>query len=367
MGGRGMSVRLRYVQVVKDRHGRLRYYFRRPGAPRAALPGHPGSPEFMAAYNDALAYPVGPVASFPAHGEGSIGQVIKSYFQSVAFKRTKASSQAVTRNILERFAKAHGHRKLVEMRRKHVETILSAMSETPAAANNLLRRLRIIINFSIAHDLLKLDPTKGIPFFKEGTHHTWTDAELLQFEQRWPIGSRPRTAYALALFTGQRLADVQKMTWRDYDEKAGTITVRQNKTGRDLVLPVHSDLRAALAAWPRHHIVMLATKDGRGTSSHGLGCTMAEAIDRAGLPKRCVFHGLRKAAARRLAEAGCTAHQIMSITGHVTLDEVERYTKDAQQAPMAKDAIAMLPAVNPTDKNCKTPKLRKKINSRKAT
>jgi integrase len=367
MGGRGMSVRLRYVQVVKDRHGVMRYYFRRPGAPRAALPGQPGSPEFMSAYHDALAFEVGPVASFPAHGEGTIGHLIKSYFQSVAFKATKASSQAVTRNILERFAKAHGHRKLAEMRRKHVETILSGMSETPAAANNLLIRIRIIIKYAISHELLNVDPTKGIPFYRTGTHHTWTDAELLQFEQHWPIGSRPRTAYALALFTGQRLSDVAKMTWHDYDAKADTITVKQQKTGKELTLPVHGHLRAALAAWPQHHVVIMAAKDGRGTSVHGLGNTMAEAIERAGLPKRCVFHGLRKAAARRLAEAGCTVHQIMAITGHVTLEEVQRYTAAASQAPMAKEAISMLPAVNSGSGKSKTPKLRRKIKGEKPT
>ncbi len=71
----------------------------------------------------------------------------------------------------------------------------------------------------------------------------------------------------------------------------------------------------------------------------GFGNMMSNAIDEAGLPSRCKPHGLRKAAARRLAEAGCSASEIMSITGHKTLAEVERYTRSAEQERLAQRAI----------------------------
>ncbi|WP_249204563.1 tyrosine-type recombinase/integrase [Acetobacter thailandicus] len=45
------------------------------------------------------------------------------------------------------------------------------------------------------------------------------------------------------------------------------------------------------------------------------------------LPVQCSPHGLRKTAGRRLAEAGCTPHQIAAILGHKTLAEVMRYTR----------------------------------------
>ncbi len=69
---------------------------------------------------------------------------------------------------------------------------------------------------------------------------------------------------------------------------------------------------------------------------------MADAIAKAGLPERCVLHGLRKAAARRLAEAGCSSKQIASITGHKSLDEVERYTAKADQKILARAAVTRL-------------------------
>lgn len=343
MGRRGLRVPLRYVQSFQDRNGHLRHYFRRPGCPRLALPGPAGSPEFMAAYHAALANEPLPVAVKKAPDAGTWGKLVLDYMTSVQFKRTKPSSQLVTRGILERFAANHGHRTVAGMKRRHVEAILAGMSETPAAANNLLRRLRMLLKFAIATEVVRADVTQGIPFYKEGTHHTWNDAELLAFEDRWPVGTRQRTAYALALYTGQRRSDVARMTWRDYDAAKGTIWVRQDKTGVELSIPVHPALREALDAWPKNHVAILANAKGQGTSVHGFGGFMAEAISKAGLPSRCVLHGLRKAAARRLAEAGCTPHQIMAVTGHKTLSEVERYTEAAQQEPRAKDAISRLP------------------------
>ena len=61
--------------------------------------------------------------------------------------------------------------------------------------------------------------------------------------------------------------------------------------------------------------------------------------DDAALPRRCTFHGLRKAAARRFAELGCSANEIAAWTGQ-SLREVERYTRAADQARLARNALA---------------------------
>jgi len=63
----------------------------------------------------------------------------------------------------------------------------------------------------------------------------------------------------------------------------------------------------------------------------------------AGLPPDCVPHGLRKALQRKLAEHGATTKQMQAVSGHATLDEVERYSREAEQARLARDAIARLP------------------------
>lgn len=341
MGRRGIKIQLDYIQQFEDRQGRWRYYFRKPGLPRVPLPGHPGSAEFMDAYNKAMnAEPlpeiVGPGRSLP----GSFNRLIEDYFRSPKFLRTRASSQAVTKGILDRFAAKYGNKEVAGFKQKHLNKIIGEMASTPAAANNLLKKLRALLRWSIANEWRTDDPTVGVEKFKEGSHHTWTEAEIKTFEDYWPIGTRQRTAFALAVFTGQRREDLIRMTWSDIDPEEGTIRVVQGKTGAELDIYLHSDLKAVLESWPKHHLAILANEKGKGaTSPASFGNFMAKAVEAAGLPERCVLHGLRKAAARRLAEAGCSAHQIMSITGHTDLREVQRYCIAAQQKGLSKSAI----------------------------
>jgi integrase len=184
------------------------------------------------------------------------------------------------------------------------------------------------------------DPTLRIKTFPEHEFHTWTEDEIAQYEDRWPIGSRERTSYALHLYTGQRRADVARMAWTDVAGNA--INVVQAKTGARLTIPLHPNLSAALRAWPRNNVVMLTTAFNKPFTYAGYGNMMADAIAAAGLPDRCVLHGLRKAAARRLAEAGCTEKEIAAVTGHTTLKEVARYTRAADQKRLAAGAVAKL-------------------------
>jgi integrase len=79
----------------------------------------------------------------------------------------------------------------------------------------------------------------------------------------------------------------------------------------------------------------------------GFGNVFREWCNEADLPKRCSSHGLRKAACRRLAEAGCSEHEIAAISGHESLAEVRRYTRAASRARMAKSAMATVTAAFP--------------------
>lgn len=337
---RRRPVALKYVQRFEDRHGTVRYYYRRKGYPLCALPS-PSDPKFMEEYLKASGAQMSPPPML-APKAGTIPALVDAYLNSTDFLRNKKSSQTVTRSILLRFVKKVGPRMAAEMQREHVMKIVAGMAETPAAANNMLKKIRTLMGWAILNGWRRDDPTAKIKKFKEGTHHTWTDDELAQFEAFWPLGTRERTAYAMALYTGQRREDLATRTKRHYNAKAGTMFVVQEKTGAELEIPVHPALAQAIEAWNPRHLVLLASPDGRGTSVAGLGNLVAKAIAKAGLPDRCVLHGLRKAAARRLAEAGCSTHEIMAITGHKSLEEVERYTAAARQKIMGRGAIDKL-------------------------
>jgi Phage integrase family len=85
----------------------------------------------------------------------------------------------------------------------------------------------------------------------------------------------------------------------------------------------------------------LVTHFGKPYTAPGFGNWFRELCDAAGC-QEVSAHGLRKATARRLAEIGCTAHQIAAITGHASLSEVQRYTKAADRKRMAREAMAKL-------------------------
>src|SRR5262245_19328755 len=337
--GRLQMQRPPYLNIMPARRGGMRILLRRPGCKAVTLPGPLGSASFYAAYAAAMAAEPGVKPPKTAAASGTFDRLITEYLASTKFLRTKQSSQRVTRGILDRFRAEHGHRRVDQMQQQDVDRLIGEKAGTPAAANNLLKKLRVLMKFAIPR-YRKDDPTQGIECFKSGEHHTWTDEQLAQFEAHHPIGSRERTVYAAALLTGQRCSDVAAMTWADINAERNTISVVQAKTGARLKIPIHRELRKALDAWPKKHVVIFPTSYGKAFASNGFGNFMAQAIEAAGLPDECVLHGLRKAAARKLAEAGCTPHQIMAITGHNTLAEFERYTKAYEQERVGHAAMA---------------------------
>jgi integrase len=338
------AFKLRYVDTFTDRNGHKRYYFRHGRGARVPLPGLPGSHEFMAAYQASLADQAAPsVPKRRQRGEpGTFDDLAQRYFESPDYAQLTEGTRNTYKLLIEKLIadEGIGGRLVRQMRREHAGRMIAKRASTPAAANNCLNVLRILVKYAMDLGWRDDDPTLRIKRFALGEHHSWDDKEIAAFEARWPIGSRERVAFALLLYTGQRLGDVGKMSWRDLDGSG--INVVQTKTKEKLWVPLHPDLAAILAQWPRTHIAIITTNFGKPFSADGFGQWMAKKIAKAGLPERCVTHGLRKAAARRLADAGCTPHQIMSITGHRSLSEVERYTRAAAQRRLAQGAIDRL-------------------------
>jgi enterobacteria phage integrase len=201
----------------------------------------------------------------------------------------------------------------------------------------LLKRIRTLLRYAMALGWTDRDTTAGVKAYRSKEIHTWNEEEIATFEKYWPEGSRERLAFALLLYTGQRGSEVHRMLWTDLVGDA--IRVAQQKTRTKLTIPIHEALSRLLANANRNHANILPTAYKQPFSVKGFGNMMSNAIREAGLPGRCKPHGLRKAAARRLAEAGCSASEIMAITGHKTLAEVERYTRAAEQARLARQAM----------------------------
>jgi len=328
-----------YCHGFLDRHGKARWYFRRAGFKRVPLPGLPWSPEFMSVYE---------VAAHGARSEigtgrsrpGTVATAVVGYFASAAFAGLAETTKRTRRRILERFRLEHGDKSIAGLGRNHVERLLTA--KTSSNGLNFLIALRALMRHAVTSGLCADDPTIGVraPKFRSAGFYTWTEQDIAAFEAKHPIGSRARLAFALLLYTAQRRADVICMGRQHVRD--GLIHVRQSKTGTTLAIPLHPELRAVLDATPTDNMTFITV--GAGTPFHPDAFThwFKRKCREAGLPAQASVHGLRKAACRRLAELGCSASVIASISGHSSLREISRYTAAADQARLARQGIEAL-------------------------
>ena len=245
--------------------------------------------------------------------------------------------------ILEKFRSEHGDKPVALLTRQHINAMLANKVTTPAAANHWLRMVKSLMVFAVEEGWRGDNPTVGIRRIKNRSagFHTWDETRDRKIREAAPGRSKARLALALLLYTAQRRSDVVRMGRQHVRD--GVVHVRQQKTGAKLAIPLHP----ALAA---HH---RGDTERPPDLSHdqlweiihsrpALGIGSASSAMRPDYLRHCAAHGLRKAACRRLAEAGCSANVIASISGHTTLTEVARYTKAADQERMARDGMAAI-------------------------
>src|SRR5262249_20847722 len=339
----------KHVQAWVDRRDdRAYYYLRRRGFPLVRLRGLPWSPSFMAEYEKAMSAPRTAIGAGRVK-PGSVAAVIAEYFDSQSFFTSKSpGTQRMRRGILERFRARYGDRPFALLPAEWIELLLD--EKPPHAARSWLATLHSLCQFAVKRRHLRTDPTANIKLraIKGDGFHTWTDDEIAQFEAHHPIGSKPRLALALLFYTAQRRGDVVRMGRQHIREtpEGPVLYVRQRKTGVELLIPIYPELRAVLDATPSEHLTFLVTATGKPYGDNHFSESFREWCDAAGLPKRCSAHGLRKARCRWLAEHECTGPEIMANSGHESMKELVRYTRGADQAKLARNAMVRTVTAN---------------------
>jgi integrase len=336
-----------YLNCYRSRHGKQQNFFRR-GSTRIRLPDTLFSEEFWTAYNAALNGTPRPEIGASRTVPGTFNAAVVAYYRSPEFRNLAASTQGVRRNILERFRAEHGDKRVKLFERRHlIDVISDKATSTPAAAQVLLKVIRGLLQFCVDIDLRQSNPAVGIRNVKVRSDgiYSWSEPDIAKFRAYHALGTRPRLALELALNTTQRRSDLVRMGWQHLRD--GRLHVRQQKTGTPLNIPVHPELRVALDNTPTDNLTFLVTRDGSPFTPAGFGNHFREWCNEAGLPKACSVHGLRKAGIRRLAESGCTAHQIMSISGHKSLQEAQGYCTAVDQKQLAEAAMAIVVAARP--------------------
>ena len=290
---------------------------------------------------------------------GTVNALVAAYLDpqsSSPFKTGAAETQRTRRNILENFREAHGQKPLYRtdnsgrwtmlLTREHMQRIVNEKAATPFAQRNFLNTLRAMFKWAAKEGRIPDDPTLGVTREKVKTtgYKTWSESHIERFEATHAIGTKARLAFALLLYTGQRRSDVVKLGRQHIHDE--TLIVDQGKTkgGEEahLEIPVHPKLLEIIDATPMVGVkTFLVTHFGKPYTAPGFGNYFRDLCNQAGCPDVSA-HGLRKATARRLAEIGCSANQIASVTGHASLSEVQRYTRAADRKRMAREAMKKL-------------------------
>lgn len=352
-------IALPFVHVFKDRHGKVRRYFRRPGFKGAKLPGEPGSDAFMLAYQAALAGEKAPKAEIGATRtkQGTVAALTVAYFNDAQFKGLAKSTQDTYRGIIERFRAEHGSQPVAMLGPEHIKAMLGKKTDTPAAANNWLRLVRMLMQFAVSIEMRRDDPTVGIKNVRRRDSDgfaIWPEELIDQFREHHKLGSRARLAFELLLNTIQRRSDIVRMGRQHIRE--GVLSIKQQKTGMQVDIPVLPDLQQALEATPVENLTYLTTDFGKPFTAAGYGNWFHQMCIDAKIPAGYASHGLRKAGATRLAEHGCTDHEIMAWGGWTTIKEVQRYTKRANRKRLALSGAEKLksgtPIGKPSEKVC---------------
>lgn len=229
--------------------------------------------------------------------------------------------------------------------------IRDAWADHPGAADNLIKSVRAVYKWAMERGEIGHNPAAGIGAINlnpKGGAVAWTPADLRKFKQRWEPGTTAHLWLTIQAFTACRIGDAiwlgreqevtrQGQIWLDWQpRKKGSAFV-----SIPMLQPLYEATREAKIIGPSY---LLSDKGKPFASVEALRVRVQRWCEAAGLPGRS-SHGIRKAMAETMAEAGCSQHQIMAVMAHTQAKTSEVYTRDANRRIMAADGMQALAAL----------------------
>jgi integrase len=342
-----------FLSNYKDRHDKTRWRYRRAGT-TISIPGRPGEPEFEEIYQAAVEgraprkvtvvhYPGGTV---PKSFRDAWRRVLRTpewlaHDETTKTKNTRLAEEFLKLCVVDNDSATWAEMLVEDLKRRHLKDILARYAATPHKAKHILVAIRKMIAVALDEEWIEIDPSYKLSYRPDYKGwRAWTADEREKFEAHYAIGTTPRTCYSIALWLGNRRSDVATLRWDAFDWKRGVVRLEQEKGGKALALPITPMLRDALQPLPRTGDTVLVTAYGKPFSAKSLTGTMAHWTFKAGLPKGCTLHGLRKSLGKLLAEGGASTRQLMDVLGHDDIEHAELYSREAAQAILARDGMA---------------------------
>lgn len=336
--------RLPHLIHEANRHGRMTWVVRIGKGARVRLREPFGTPEFIVEYQAALAKLTAGIEPKAAKAKKStLGWLIDRYKASGEYAALRESSREVKDRLLAEFVRNAG-----DVALKHIDRAAIAKGRDdrrergPGAANAFLKTVSALFAWALDAGLVNDNPARGVkrlpPASAEG-FHTWTEAEIESFESKWPIGTRQRLMLDVMINTGLRRADAARLGPEHVN--GGMIGIIAEKNGIAISIPMTPALAESVrATTPAAAEAFVCKANGKRYTVESFGNDFADACRAAGVPGSA--HGLRKAAAVRLALAGATERQLMAVFGWTDPDMAARYTRAADRARLGMQAGALL-------------------------
>jgi len=289
------------------------YYYAWRGGPR--LRGQPGSPDFIASYNEAIALRV-------PTPDGHLQNLLDGYQRSQNFLQKRERTRRDYIRQIKIIEAEFGDFPLKALSAKQSRGVFKDWRDRLALksvrqADYAWTVLALVLAWAKDRGKIDVNPCEKGGRLYNGTRvdFVWSIEDEAAFLEHAP--AHLHLPLLLALWTGQRQGDLLRLPWSAYD--GNHIRLKQSKTGKPVQIPVRGPLKVALdAAAKKSPIILLNSRD-RAWTSDGFSISWRKACAKAGIVNLTV-NDLRGTAVTRLALVGCTVPEIVSITGHSTRD-----------------------------------------------
>lgn len=328
-----------HLRHETTRHGDKVWYVRRGEGPRIRLREPFGTKGFWQEYERAVRGQTPEPAAAKATIVGSLGWLIDAYMASAQWtQELSAATRSQRSGLLKETKASAGHERADAINKLAIQHGMDRRAARPHGANNWLKTMRGLFGWAVAREHVPADPTRSVKLLQGANDrngfHTWTEEEVARFEARWPLGTRERLALDLLLYTGLRRGDAARLGRPHV--RAGLIRIATEKTSQEVTIRILPPLAASIAAAPTGELTFIASERGRPMTKESFGNWFRDACATAGVPGRA--HGLRKAGARRAAEAGATEAELNAWFGWAEGSrESATYVRGANRAKLASN------------------------------
>lgn len=332
-----VTVELKGIHTVKTK-GAIYYYAWR-GGPR--LNGEPGTPAFMASYNEAVANRTEPE-------NGRFRSIITNY-KATAFKKVADSTKRVWTPWIDKISIHFGDLSIAQFNRPdkirpRIRQWRGQYADTPRAADTGMQVLSRILSHGVdPMGVLSSNPAEGIKhlYSSDRSEIIWTESDIAEVqasasdEVKWVID--------LAAHTGLRIGDLLKLSWSHVGADAIVMTTGKSKKKREALIPRYDALNEVLDRIPKRSPVILTSTKKQPWKQDGFNTMFWRAKEKANMLDRDLhFHDLRGTAATKFYIAGLSVRVIAEVMAweEATVEKIIRRYVGRQSA--TKEMIRQL-------------------------